>query len=174
MRSWASAGDFILEAFGVQPFASSKPDGDITEPVDYVDPMDGANMTGHLALPADSWQKPSPAVVIFPDWDGVNEYERERATILAEMGYVAFAADIYGSDLQFVEDFGERAELVGTYFGNPELFMSRMQTAIDQVKARDDVDSDEIAIIGYCFGGKFNRSTGITIVSPFIILSFCH
>jgi dienelactone hydrolase len=45
-------------------------------------------------MPSDEWMRPHPVVVIFPDWDGVNAYEKKRATMLAEMGYVAFAADI--------------------------------------------------------------------------------
>jgi dienelactone hydrolase len=95
------------------------------------------------------------AVVIIPDWDGVNAYEQDRAAALAELGYVAFAADIFGVDKQEGLNETERIELTGIYFSDPDLFIARMQSAIDQVKMLDsDVATDEIAIIGYCFGGS--------------------
>ncbi|KAG7373156.1 dienelactone hydrolase [Nitzschia inconspicua] len=155
MRSWESAGHFILEAFGIIEFTSAQPEEEISvTPVTYMGD-DGQELTGHLAMPGAEWQRPLPAVVVFPDWDGVNEYEQERAYALAQKGYVAFAADIYGSDKQFIEDFGQRVEEVTKYRSDPDLYVSRMQNAIDQVKElTDDVDPDEIAIIGYCFGGS--------------------
>lgn len=155
MRSWNSAGHFILEAFGLIEFESARPEEEIdVMSVNYTG-VDGAELTGHLAMPGPEWQRPLPAVVVFPDWDGVNDYEKERAFALAQEGYVAFAADIYGSDKQNVEDIEERIEEVTKYSTNPDLYVSRMQNAIDQVKAlSDDVDPNEIAIIGYCFGGS--------------------
>ena len=94
----------------------------------------------------------------------MNAYEKERAYALAQEGYVAFAADIYGSDKQTVEEIPQRIEEVTKYQTNPNLYIDRMLNAIDQVKAMtDDVDPDEIAIIGYCFGGSgvnlFSMST---------------
>jgi dienelactone hydrolase len=155
MRSWNSAGHFILEAFGIIDFESAQPEEEINvTAIDYMG-SDGQELTGHLAMPGPEWQRPLPAVVVFPDWDGVNDYEKERAYALAQEGYVAFAADIYGSDKQFVEDIDERIEEVTKYRTDPDLYVSRMQDAIDQVKElTDDVDANEIAIIGYCFGGS--------------------
>jgi dienelactone hydrolase len=78
-----------------------------------------------------------------------------RLFSLAVEGYVAFAADVYGADMQFVESFDDRIAAVTKYRTDPELFFSRIQDAIDQVKLlTDDVNSEEIAIIGYCFGGS--------------------
>jgi dienelactone hydrolase len=135
-------------------FTSAQPSEIAVTAVNYTGD-DGQALTGFLALPTEEWKRPLPAVVIFPDWDGNNQYEKERATALAQEGYVAFAADVYGSDKLEVEDINERIELVTQFSMNPELYISRMQNAIDQVKAlTDDVDSDEIAIIGYCFGGS--------------------
>lgn len=155
MRSWNSAGHFILEAFGIIEFESAQPTMEFSlTPVTYSGD-DGQELLGHLAMPGPEWQRPLPAVVVFPDWDGVNEYEQERAYALAQQGYVAFAADIYGSDKQFVEDFQERIDEVTKYQSDPDLYVSRMQNAIDQVKElTEDVDKDEVAIIGYCFGGS--------------------
>lgn len=153
-RSWESAELFLLEAFGLVEYTSAQPDEVSVTAVNYTGD-DGQELTGFLAMPGDDWIRPLPAVVIFPDWDGNNQYEKERATALAALGYVAFAGDIYGSDKLEVEDFGERIELVTQYSSDPGLYISRMQNAIDQVKAlTDDVDSGEISVIGYCFGGS--------------------
>jgi dienelactone hydrolase len=81
-------------------------------------------------------------------------YEQERAKLLADLGYVSFAADIYGVDLQINLTIPERISLVTLYrHENTTLYFSRIQTAIDQVKSLDYVDRDNVAIIGYCFGG---------------------
>ena len=86
--------------------------------------------------------------------DGVNFYEQQRATMIAqELGYVGFAADIYGMDKHEVSDIEERSTLAGLYRENATLFFSRIEAAIQQVKTLDEVDSDNVAAIGYCFGG---------------------
>lgn len=149
MRSWEAAYDFILESFGMLEYTSALPTPVKTLEVDYIDITDNKELRGHLALPSDDWARPLPAVVILPDWDGANEYERERASALAELGYVAMVADIYGADKQFVESFEERGQLVGQYSGDPELYVSRMTRAIEQLKSlTGDVDANEMAMIG--------------------------
>jgi dienelactone hydrolase len=80
-------------------------------------------------------------------------YEMERATLLAELGYVGFAADIYGADLQANLTIDERVQLAGLYRGNVTLFVQRISRAIELVKTFDFVDTSNIAVIGYCFGG---------------------
>ena len=154
LRSWASAGHFFKEQFGVIDFVSSKPESFDVSPVDYSDDVDGTALRGYLALPDEKWERPLPAVVIMPDWTGVDDYEKRRAELLKEAGYVAFAADIYGLDNQRELTIDERIALVTSFFSDPELFVRRMQLAVDQVKAHMDVNVDEIAMIGYCFGGS--------------------
>jgi len=83
----------------------------------------------------------------------VNEYEKQRATLLAELGYVAFAADIYGADLQENLDFETRLNLTGTYRGNPTLYVQRIARAIEVAQGLPGADPDNVAVIGYCFGG---------------------
>jgi len=89
------------------------------------------------------------------DWDGVNDYEKLRADMIAqELGYIAFAADIYGADLHQVEDIDQRIALAGMYRDNATLFSGRIAAAVDVVKGMEEVDSDAVAMIGYCFGGE--------------------
>lgn len=87
------------------------------------------------------------------DWDGVNEYEQLRAQMAAdELGYVAFAADIFGAEYHFVEDIDLRRELSGLYRSNATLFASRIQAAVDLVKGFDEVDPDNVGLVGYVSG----------------------
>lgn len=151
-RSWESMTSFLQELFGEAPFDGMEPEEIDVDPIDYTD-VDGAKLRGYLSLPENDSGVPSPAVVILPDWDGVNEYEQKRATLLAESGYVAFAADIFGKDLQTNLTMDQRINLTTIYRSDPDLFTQRIQRAIDEVKQMPEVDSDKIGLIGYCFGG---------------------
>ena len=83
----------------------------------------------------------------------MDDYEKERARMLAGMGYVAFAADIYGYGTP-AENMGQWAAAAGMHRGNPDLYMSKIDAALVQVKTYDFVDTSKIAVIGYCFGGS--------------------
>lgn len=95
-----------------------------------------------------------PAVVILPDWDNINEYEMLRARMLSDLGYVAFTADLYGSDMHDIQEFDVKKQQATYYRSNVDVFNSRIQSAIDQVKLIPNVDPDRVAIIGYCLGGS--------------------
>ena len=89
MRSWDSMREFLAECFGEKVYESSPPNTTMVEAVPYTD-VDGTELQSYIALPDEGWQRPFPAVVILPDWDGNNEYEKQRATLLAELGYGMF------------------------------------------------------------------------------------
>ena len=61
--------------------------------------LDGTALEGYLALDAAS-DEPRPGVLVIHDWLGVGGYVQVRAQMLARLGYVALAADIYGADLR--------------------------------------------------------------------------
>jgi dienelactone hydrolase len=44
----------------------------------------------------DSVSGKRPGVLVVPEWWGLNDYPRMRAKMLAQLGYVALAVDIYG------------------------------------------------------------------------------
>ena len=72
--------------------------------------------------------------------------------VAEEWGYAAFAADIFGKDNHEVS--GElRTSLYQKFQGDTPLFIGRIQAAVDLLKAMPEVDSDNISIMGYCFGG---------------------
>lgn len=80
----------------------------------------------------------------------MDEYEQIRATMMnEEFGWIGFAADIYGPDLQDgVENTTIRREQAGLYRGNNTLFYGRIQAAVDLLKNHPDVMPDKIAVIG--------------------------
>lgn len=83
------------------------------------------------------------------DWDGVNFYEQVRATLIAEeYPWITFAADIYGAALHNVTEMDQRIELASFYRSNTTLFIQRIQAAIDAVKTLDQVNPNQIALIG--------------------------
>lgn len=93
-----------------------------------------------------------PGVLVIHDWTGVQEYTMSRARQLAELGYVAFAADIYGKGIR-PNDPKECAAEAGKYKGNLPLLRKRVQLGLDQLKLQRQTDPKKLAAIGYCFGG---------------------
>ncbi len=93
-----------------------------------------------------------PAVLIVHEWWGLTEYPRNRAKQLAEMGYVAMAVDMYGNG-QTVETPQEAQALATPFYQNPALAKTRLDAALAKLKTYPQVDTANIAAIGYCFGG---------------------
>lgn len=126
------------------------------KPHNYSD-VDGVLLQGFLSKPTNE-QEQYPAVIILHDQDGPNDYEQQRATLIAqELGYVGFAADVYGFGVELPPEDGTwggpRAEFVGQYTSNATLFSTRIQAAIDYIGSLEYVDPEKIVLIGYCLGG---------------------
>ena len=124
----------------------------ITKPVAYEHA--GVKLEGYLAyddtkIPAG--QK-APGVLVVPEWWGLNDYAKGRAEQLAKLGYVAFAADMYGAGVT-TTDPKKAAELAGQFYGKP-LMAERAQAGLDQLLATGLVEPSRVAAIGYCFGGS--------------------
>jgi dienelactone hydrolase len=94
-----------------------------------------------------------PGVVVVHEWWGLNDYTKSRTKMLAQAGYVAFAADMYG-DGKVTEHPQEAAEWSGAMHKNQAMADARFNAAVAQLKANPHVDPDHIAAIGYCFGGS--------------------
>jgi dienelactone hydrolase len=94
-----------------------------------------------------------PGVIVVHEWWGHNEYTRERADMLAELGYVALAIDMYGDgkQAQHPEDAGKFSGMV---MQNIDVAKARFDAAMSVLMADPHVNTDEIAAIGYCFGGS--------------------
>lgn len=120
-----------------------------TEKIAYT--KDGVKLEGVLAY-NDKIKKPRPGVIIFPDWMGRGEYTEMRAKQLAEMGYVAFAADVYGMENN-PADQKAASELAGKYRADNKLMRDRANAAFETISQNKNVDKSKVAAIGYCFGG---------------------
>ena len=92
-----------------------------------------------------------PGVLIIHQWMGLTDYEKGRAKQLAGLGYTAFAADIYGPDAP--KDMKEAGTAAGKYKGDRELYRQRLAAALKTLKAQEEVNPQQTAAIGYCFGG---------------------
>ncbi|MFO0585383.1 MAG: dienelactone hydrolase family protein [Anaeromyxobacter sp.] len=98
--------------------------------------------------------KTRPGIVVVHDWMGVGPYVKMRAEQLAALGYVAFAADIYGKGVR-PKDGKEAGALAGQYrSGDRALLRARVAAALDTLKKQPGVDAAKLAAIGYCFGGS--------------------
>lgn len=111
----------------------------------------GTKLKGYLAYD-DATKDKRPGVIVMPEWWGLTEYPKERAKQLAELGYVAFAADMYG-DGKTTDDAAEAGKLSGEVKGNVEMRRAREKAAMKVLTGRKEVDKEQIGAIGFCFGG---------------------
>ncbi|HES58011.1 MAG TPA: dienelactone hydrolase family protein, partial [Firmicutes bacterium] len=112
---------------------------------------DGTVCEGYFAYD-DDFEGARPGVLVVHQWMGLGEFEMEMCRRLAELGYAAFAADVYGKGVR-PESTEEAAAQAGMYRGDRSLMRARVQAGLETMKAQDMVDAGQTAAIGYCFGG---------------------
>jgi dienelactone hydrolase len=120
-----------------------------TETVEYK--QGDATLEGFLAYD-DSISSKRPGVLVVHQWLGLTDYEKRRATMLAQLGYVAFCADIYGKDSR-PKNVQEAGALAGKYKSDRQLLRARVNAGLDVLEKNPLVDTSRVAAIGYCFGG---------------------
>ena len=91
------------------------------------------------------------AVLVVHEADGIGGNVRRRCAQLAELGYIAVAADLYGGGR--VLDGAEMRDAIDAFRADPERFRRRVRAGFDALAALSDVNERRIAAIGYCFGG---------------------
>lgn len=109
-------------------------------------------LEGYLAYD-DAVKGKRPGVLVIHEWKGLGPYEKARADQLAALGYVAFAADIYGKGVRPATPELASAE-AGKYRGTDRsLLRARAAAGLEKLASFKEVDPDRLAAIGYCFGG---------------------
>ncbi|MEO6951404.1 MAG: dienelactone hydrolase family protein [Polyangia bacterium] len=119
-----------------------------TETVDYKD--GDATLEGYLAYD-DAGPAKKPGVVVVHDWLGISAATRHRVDMLAQLGYVAFAADIYGKGVR--PTMATAGAEAGKWKQDRAGMRRRAALALAQLEKNPHVDATRLAAIGYCFGG---------------------
>lgn len=109
------------------------------------------DMVGFLAWD-DAVEGKRPGVLVIHEWWGLNDYARKRARMLAEAGYTAFAADMYGGG-RSTEHPKEAEGFMNSVLSEQDGAKQRLQAAQAQLQKHATTDPQQIAAIGYCFGG---------------------
>jgi dienelactone hydrolase len=109
-------------------------------------------LKGFVAYDSDIKGK-RPAILVVPEWWGLNNYIKSRARQLAAMGYIAMAVDMYG-DGKVAANPKEAQDLATPFYQNPAMGKTRLDAAISRIKDYAQTDAANVVAIGYCFGGS--------------------
>ena len=123
----------------------------VEQAVDYT--HDGVALQGYLAFD-DAITGPRPAVASFHDWRGLGDQPKETARRLAALGYLGFAADMYGKGVLAATN-EEAGKLAGAFkpADNRTLMRRRAAEGLRQVLVNPLADQARVAAMGFCFGG---------------------
>lgn len=121
----------------------------VTKEVTYE--SDGLTMKGLLAWD-DAIEGERPGVLVVHEWWGHNDYARERAKMLAKLGYAAMAIDMFG-DGKTADHPKDAGAFAGEAMKNLEVAKARFEAARSLLNEQPVTDSAKNAAIGYCFGG---------------------
>jgi dienelactone hydrolase len=119
------------------------------ENVTYI--SNGVTMDGYLAYD-ESKQGKRPGILVVHEWWGLVDYPKMRTRKLAELGYVAFAVDMYGNG-KTVNNPDDAGKMAAPFYQNLQMTKARFDAALNKLKTYSQVDTNQIAAIGYCFGG---------------------
>ena len=119
------------------------------ESVEYT--ADSVTLKGFVAYDENKKGK-RPAVLVVHEWWGLNDYTRNRAKQLAELGYIAMAVDMYG-DGKTAANPDEAGKMAMPFYQDPQMAKKRLDAALAKIKGYPQTDENNIAAIGYCFGG---------------------
>ena len=144
-----SAAALILQASAAQ--AATK-----TQWVDYR--QGNAALSGYLIYD-DSVQGKRPAILMIHDRSGFSQNTLDDAQMIAKLGYVVFAEDIFGKGV-VPKDVPEMTKLITIYNDDRQLMRARAMAGFEALKAQPMVDPTKIAGVGYCFGG----TTGVELI----------
>lgn len=111
----------------------------------------GVPLRGYLAYDSTDDSR-RPAILVVHEWWGHNAYARKRAEMLAELGYVGFALDMYG-DGKVADHPDDAKKFMQQALSDQAVLTDRFHAALEFIKQQKMVDDNNIVAIGYCFGG---------------------
>ena len=118
--------------------------------------VDGKSYQGYFVSPSQD----APFVLLIHDWDGLTDYEKKRADMLAAEGYAVFAADLFGAGVRPTK-IEDRRQHTGELYKDRAKMRALIQGALDTAKDRG-ANTGNAVVMGYCFGGaavlEFARS----------------
>jgi dienelactone hydrolase len=118
--------------------------------------VNGEPFEGYFVSPSPN----APLVLLIHDWDGLTEYEVQRANMLAELGYAVFAADLFGAGVRPTE-IEERRRLTGELYQDRQRMRALILGALENAQSKSP-NTPYVVAMGYCFGGaavlEFARS----------------
>ena len=120
-----------------------------TRLIDYE--QGGTALQGYLAWD-DALTGKRPGVLLIHRRDGMSDLTLTNTREIAKLGYVVFAADIFGKSIRPKDD-KESGEQSAIYNKDRPLMRARAQAGLSVLQKLESVDASKIAMIGYCFGG---------------------
>ena len=109
--------------------------------------VNGQSYEGYYVSPSDQ----APFVLLIHDWDGLTDYEIQRANMLADLGYTVFALDLFGAGVRPTE-MKDKRQHTGELYKNREKMRALMKGSLDTAKNKG-VNIKNAVAMGYCFGG---------------------
>jgi dienelactone hydrolase len=106
---------------------------------------------GHLAL-GDNEKSKRPCVLVAHAWSGPSEHFNKIADAISEAGFIGFAIDVYGKGVRGKVD-GDNSHLMNPLLEDRALLRKRLLAAFQAAQKHPSIIEDQIAILGYCFGG---------------------
>ncbi len=120
-----------------------------TRLIDYVD---GDTVLEGLLAWDDSVDGPRPGVLVSHAWGGRSPLEDAKACDVAELGYAAFALNLYGKGV-LGSGPDENASLMQPFLDDRAMLQSRLILSLNAMREQPEVDESRTAAIGFCFGG---------------------
>ncbi len=141
---------FLIFSFAACDNSNIQTNGGVqTKEIEYS--SGGTTLKGYLAYD-DSIKGKRPGVLVVHEWWGHNEHARDRARMLAKLGYTALAVDMYGDGK--LADHPEKAgEFMNAAFKDWEGSQAKFNAAKKLLQDHATVDPERIGAIGFCFGG---------------------
>lgn len=115
---------------------------------DVIYEVEGRRFTGYLADGSNG--RKVPGILVAHEGRGFTRHPRDRADMLAGLGYVAFAADYFG---EVATSLDHAFRLMNPYSAVPQLYAAHGLAALEVLRAHPRVDSRQLGAIGFCWGG---------------------